>query len=58
MIFPCINECYKLMGFPDTFIRDENLGNAYKQCGNSVVIPMITEIAESILRQAFTPLLL
>lgn len=48
-----INECYKLMGFPDTFIRDENLGNAYKQCGNSVVIPMITEIAESILRQGF-----
>lgn len=48
-----INECYKLMGFPEDFIRDENLGNAYKQCGNSVVIPMIQEIARSIIRQGF-----
>lgn len=48
-----INECYKLMGFPSEFIRDENIGNAYKQCGNSVVVPMIKEIAESIIRQGF-----
>lgn len=48
-----INECYKLMGFPDDFQIDENIGNAYKQCGNSVVIPMIEEIARSIIRQGF-----
>lgn len=48
-----INECYKLMGFPETFIRDENLGNAYKQCGNSVVVPMIYELAKSIMWQGF-----
>lgn len=49
-----ISECYKLMGFPSSFIRDENIGDAYKQCGNSVVVPMIKEIAESIIRQGFT----
>lgn len=48
-----LNECYKLMGFPNSFVRDENSGNAYKQCGNSVVIPMISEIAKSIIRQGF-----
>lgn len=49
-----IKECYKLMGYPDNFIIDTNKGNAYKQCGNSVVIPMIHELAKSIIRQCFT----
>ncbi len=48
-----IKECYKLMGFPEDFKIDSNKGNAYKQCGNSVVIPMIFELAKSIMRQAF-----
>ena len=48
-----INECYKLMGYPNNFVRDENIYNAYKQCGNSVVIPMIYEIAQSIIHQGF-----
>ncbi len=48
-----LNECYKLMGFPETFKRDTNRANAYKQLGNSVVIPMIYEIAHSILEQGF-----
>ena len=41
------------MGFPEDFKIDSNKGNAYKQCGNSVVIPMIFELAKSIMRQAF-----
>lgn len=41
------------MGFPEDFIKDENIGNAYRQCGNSVAIPMIQEIARSIIRQGF-----
>lgn len=49
-----IYECYKLMGFPENFKIDLNKGNAYKQCGNSVVVPMITELAKSIIRQFFT----
>ena len=48
-----INECYRLMGFPDSFKKDSNLSNAYKQIGNSVVIPMICEIADKILKQGF-----
>lgn len=46
-------ECYRLMGFPRDFKIDSNKGNAYKQCGNSVVVPMIYELAQSILRQGF-----
>lgn len=49
-----LNECYKLMGFPDNFKRDTNKSNAYKQIGNSVVIPMICEIAKSIIEQGFS----
>lgn len=48
-----INECYKLMGFPSSFKRDSNKADAYKQVGNSVVIPMITEIANQIIQQGF-----
>lgn len=48
-----INECYKLMGFPKEFKKDNNLANAYKQIGNSVVIPMICEIANEIIKQGF-----
>ena len=48
-----INECYKLMGFPETFKKDSNKGNAYKQVGNSVVIPMVYELAKSLMRQGF-----
>ncbi len=48
-----LNECYKLMGFPESFKRDSNKGNAYKQAGNSVVVPMIYELAQAIKRQGF-----
>lgn len=49
-----LNECYRLMGFPDNFKRTEITGHSYKQVGNSVVIPMIMEIANEILKQGFT----
>lgn len=49
-----IKECYKLMGYPETFKIDTVKGNAYKQCGNSVVVPMVEELAKSIIRQCFT----
>ncbi|MBP3253740.1 MAG: DNA cytosine methyltransferase [Bacteroidales bacterium] len=48
-----LNECYKLMGFPENFVKDENKARAYLQCGNAVVIPMVKEIAKSIIRQQF-----
>jgi DNA (cytosine-5)-methyltransferase 1 len=46
-----INECYRIMGFPSNFIKHQNLGEQYKQIGNSVAIPVIRAIAESIKEQ-------
>lgn len=43
-----IDECYRLMGYPTTFIKSERISEAYKQIGNSVAVPMIKEIANSI----------
>jgi DNA (cytosine-5)-methyltransferase 1 len=48
-----IDECYKLMGFPKEFIKDKNKSNAYKQCGNSVVVPMIEEVVKNIIKQIY-----
>ncbi|KPF70107.1 cytosine methyltransferase [beta proteobacterium AAP99] len=38
-------ECARLMGFPDTFRIPVSDTRAYKQFGNSVVIPVIHEVA-------------
>jgi DNA (cytosine-5)-methyltransferase 1 len=46
-----INECYRLMGFPDDFIKIGNTSELYKQIGNSVCIPMIQEVASQIKKQ-------
>lgn len=46
-----INECYRIMGFPDEFIKIPNMGELYKQIGNSVCIPMIKEITRQIKKQ-------
>ncbi len=46
-----INECYKLMGFPADFKKSEIIGEAYKQIGNSVCVPLIQEIARQIHKQ-------
>ena len=41
-------ECQKIMGFPDDFILDENPNVSYKQFGNSVVVSVVSAIAEEI----------
>lgn len=46
-----IKECYRLMGFPDNFRVHSNLGESYKQVGNSVCVPMIYELAMQIKKQ-------
>ncbi len=43
-----INECYKIMGFPEKFIKITNLSESYRQIGNSVCVPMIKEISKQI----------
>lgn len=42
-------ECLALQGFPSTFrFANIPMNSAYKQCGNSVVVPVIRRIAEEI----------
>ncbi len=43
-----LNECYRLMGFPGTFIRDKSVTEQYRQAGNAVCVPMIREIIKQI----------
>ncbi len=38
-------ECARLMGFPDSFKIEVSDTQAYRQFGNSVVVPVMTEIA-------------
>ncbi len=46
-----IKECYRIMGFPENFKISESKSEAYKQVGNSICIPMVTELATQILKQ-------
>jgi DNA (cytosine-5)-methyltransferase 1 len=41
-------ECARLMGFPDTFVIPVSKTQAYKQFGNSVVVPVVTAVAEQL----------
>lgn len=41
-------ECFRLQGFPDSFIINKSKMQAYKQAGNSVSIPVIEAIAKQI----------
>lgn len=40
-------ECLKIMGFPETYKIKKNNMQSYKQIGNSVVVPLITEIGKN-----------
>lgn len=46
-----INECYRIMGFPDSFKMIDNKSEQYRQIGNSVAIPMIKAVGEQIKAQ-------
>jgi len=41
-------ECARLMGFPDSFVIPVSDTQAYRQFGNSVVVPVVRAIAERI----------
>ena len=44
-------ECARLMGYPDTYRLDlVSDVQAYRQCGNSVVVPLITAVSERIIQ--------
>lgn len=46
-----IEECYRIMGFPDKFKFINSKSELYRQIGNSVAIPMIKAVAEQIKKQ-------
>ncbi len=48
-----LNECWRIMGFPDSYIKTSAAGEQYKQLGNSVCVPMIAAIAKEIRKQFF-----
>lgn len=44
------NECRKLMGYPKSFVFPKSETQAYRQFGNSVVVPVVTAIAEQVVK--------
>ena len=42
------NECKAIMGFPENFVVPVSRTQMYRQMGNSVVVPVVTKIAEQI----------
>ena len=46
-----LNECYKLMDYPSTFIKNTNKGAAFKQIGNSICVRVIEEIVKEMVKQ-------
>lgn len=48
-----INECWRIMGFPEDYIKVSSVGEQYKQLGNSVCVPMIEAVAAEINNQFF-----
>lgn len=44
-------ECARLMGYPDEYqLNQVSDVQAYRQCGNSVVVPLITAVSEQIIK--------
>lgn len=50
-----LRECYRLMGFSDDFKLIGSKAKLYNRVGNSIVIPMVEEIAHQIKQQLFNP---
>ena len=49
-------ECARLMGYPDTYILSAVSDvQAYRQCGNSVVVPLITAVSKRIIKTMLNP---
>lgn len=48
-------ECARLMGYPDEYrLGQVSDVQAYRQCGNSVVVPLITAVAEQLVKSMLT----
>lgn len=49
-----VKECWRIMGFPESYKKVSPIGDQYKQLGNSVCIPMIEAVADEINNQFFS----
>lgn len=49
-----VDECWRIMGFPESYKKVSPTGDQYKQLGNSVCIPMIEAVADEINNQFFS----
>ncbi len=48
-------ECARLMGYPDDYrLNQVSDVQAYRQCGNSVIVPLITAVSEQIVKTMLT----
>ena len=48
-------ECARLMGYPDDYrLNQVSDVQAYRQCGNSVVVPLITAVSEQLIKTMLT----
>lgn len=43
-------ECLRIMGYPDTYKIKKNYHQSYKQIGNSVIVPIIKDISEELVK--------
>lgn len=43
-------ECARMMGFPDTFVIPVSDNQAYKQFGNSVIVPLMEAVGKSVVK--------
>lgn len=50
-----LKECYRLMGFSDDFKLIGPQSKLYNRIGNSIVVPMVKEIAKQVKYQLFNP---
>lgn len=48
-----LQECYRIMGFPEEYLRHPKISEQYKQVGNSVCVPMVRTIGQELQRQGF-----
>lgn len=46
-----IEECFKIMGFPNNYKKVSALGELYRQIGNSIAIPVVNGIMKQIIQQ-------
>ena len=48
-----IEECYRIFGYPEDYVRVGALGEQYARIGNSICVPMVEAVSKQIREQLF-----